>query len=129
MASAPKSRRYERIGLSSGPSIAWQGAAGRAVSRVSTLGLGGLFIQVAKPAAIGEALKMVFNVPDGEVRARATVRDSHPGKGMGVEFTCMRTEDRARLQRTIRNLLRIPTSESTKSPIYMASRPPLRKEN
>lgn len=47
---------------------------------------------------------MVFLVPGGEVRARAIVRNSHPGKGMGVEFTSMQPEDRARLSRLVRQL-------------------------
>lgn len=100
-----KPRRYARIGLHKGPLIAWQGASGRAVSRVATLGMGGLFIASARPAAPGEGIKMVFQLPEGEVRARATVRNSHPGKGMGVEFTSMRPEDRARLRRLVRKLL------------------------
>jgi hypothetical protein len=33
------------------------------------------------------------------------VRSSHPGKGMGVEFTSMRPEDRARLHRLVQQLL------------------------
>jgi hypothetical protein len=39
------------------------------------------------------------------VRARAIVRDSQPGKGMGVEFTSMAVEARARLDRLVRKLL------------------------
>jgi hypothetical protein len=77
------------------------------VSRAATLGLGGLFIEAAEPAGIGEGIKMVLEVPGGEVCARATVRNSHPGKGMGVEFVSMRPEDRARLHRLLSNLLAV----------------------
>jgi hypothetical protein len=101
-------RRYERIGLRRGPLIAWQGPSGRVVSRVATLGLGGLFIKAAEPAAIGAGIRMVFRVAGAEVRARAMVRNSHPGRGMGVEFTVMRPEDRARLGRLVRRLLAVP---------------------
>lgn len=94
---AIKPGRYERVGLPTGPWVAWQGAAGRVVSRVVTLGLGGLFIEAAEPAAIGEGIQMVLEVPGGEVCARDTVRNSHPGKDMGVEFIAMKPEDRARL--------------------------------
>jgi len=113
MLPAITARRYERIGLHRGPLIAWQGPCGRSVSRVGTLGLGGLFIQDAQPADIGESIKMVFKVPDGEVRARAMVRDSRPGKGMGVEFTSMKTEDRARLRRLMRKLLSVAPDKSS----------------
>jgi PilZ domain len=100
-----KPRRYARIGLYEGPLVAWQGTSVRTVSRVATLGLGGLFIAAARPAELGEGIKMVLHVPGGEVRARAMVRSSHPGKGMGVEFTSMRPEDRARLHQLVRQLL------------------------
>ncbi len=107
MLPAIKPRRYERIGLRRGPLVAWQGPAARAVSRATTLGLGGLFIEAAEPAAIGAGIRMVFSVGGAPVRARAMVRDSHPGKGMGVEFTMMKPEDRARLGRLLRKLLAV----------------------
>lgn len=107
MLPAIKPRRYRRIGLCKGPLVAWQGPAGRAVSRVATLGLGGLFIEAAEPAAIGAGIRMVFNVGGAQVRARALVRNSHPGKGMGVEFTIMIPEDRARLGQLLRKLLSV----------------------
>src|SRR6266568_4793773 len=71
MLPALKPRRYERVGLRSGPFVAWQGPAGCSVSRVATLGMGGLFIAAAEPAGIGEVIKMVFQILGGEVRARA----------------------------------------------------------
>lgn len=98
-------RRYERVGLRKGPWVAWQGPGRRTISRASTLGLGGLFIEAAEPAEIGAGIKMVFKVAGGEVRARAMVRNSHPGRGMGVEFVSMKPEDRARLARQVRKLL------------------------
>lgn len=99
-----RARRYERIGLRPGPLVAWQGPGGRAVSRLATLGLGGVFIEAAEPAAIGEGIKMVFRVAGREVTARAFVRNALPGKGMGVEFISMRPEDRVRLDRLLRKL-------------------------
>jgi len=33
------------------------------------------------------------------------VRNSHPGKGMGIEFMSMNSEHRARLHRLVRRLL------------------------
>lgn len=100
-----KHRRYPRIGLPKGMLVAWQSSGERVVSRVATLGLGGLFIKTPKPAAVGEIVKLFFEVPGGEVRARAVVRDSQPGRGMGVEFTSMGYEDRARLDRLLKRLL------------------------
>ncbi|MCI0626011.1 MAG: PilZ domain-containing protein [Acidobacteria bacterium] len=101
-----KGRRYERIALPKGMLIAWQSSGERTVSRIGTLGLGGLFIYTEAPPPRGEIIKLFFEVPGGDVRARAVVRDSQQGKGMGVEFTAMGAEERARLNRLLRRLLR-----------------------
>lgn len=70
-----------------------------------------MFIQASEPASIGEGIKIVFSVAGGEVSARAMVRNSHPGRGMGVEFTSMKPEDRARLDRLLRKLLALPSGK------------------
>jgi len=101
-----KARRYERISLPRGMLIAWQSSGERTVSRIGTLGLGGLFIYTEEPPPRGEIIKLFFEVPSGDVRARAVVRDSQPGKGMGVEFTAMGAEERARLNRLLKRLIR-----------------------
>ncbi len=106
MTTAVRARRYPRVGLPKGMLIAWQSSGERVVSRVSTLGMGGLFILTPAPPAVGEIIKLFFEVPSGEVRACAVVRNSQPGKGMGVEFTAMGHEARARLHVLIKRLLR-----------------------
>lgn len=100
-------RRYARIRLPRGMYIAWQGKGQRVVSRVGTLGLGGLFLDARDPAPVGEIIKIYFQIPGGDVRARV-VGDSHPGRGMGVEFTAMEHEARARLDRLLRKLIADP---------------------
>jgi len=99
-----ENRRYLRIELPKGMLVAWQGTGQRIVSRVATLGLGGLFVKTPHPPPIGDIVRLFFEVPGGEVRARAVVRDSQPGKGMGVEFTSMGYEDRARLDQLLKRL-------------------------
>ena len=79
-------RRYPRVALPKGMLVAWQHAGGRSVSRVATVGLGGLFVSTPAPPGIGTRLKIVFDVPGGEVRARAFVKNVKPGKGMAVAF-------------------------------------------
>jgi len=105
MATPTKERRYPRIGLPRGMSVAWQAGGGRVVSRVGTLGLGGLFINTVNPPSVGDLIQVFFEVPGGEVRARAVVRVSHPGKGMGLEFTAMSPEARGRLHRLLQRLV------------------------
>jgi PilZ domain-containing protein len=86
--------------------VGWQTRSDRAISAVSTLGLGGMFISTPEPPAVGETVKLLLGVPGGDVRATAMVRDSRPGTGMGVEFTAMGQEDRARLQQLLKRLIR-----------------------
>ena len=100
----PNARRYPRVGLPRGMSVAWQAGGERVVSRIGTIGLGGLFIFTKKSAAVGDVVKLVFDVPGGEVRARAVVRSCQPGRGMGLEFTAMQFEARARLTQLLRRL-------------------------
>lgn len=97
MTDAKKSRRYVRVDLPKGMLVAWEYSGGRKVSRVRVLALGGLFISTPEPPPVGEVIRLIFEVPNGEVRARAMIRDSQKGKGMGVEFTAMGQEARARL--------------------------------
>ncbi len=99
------SRRYARIELPKGMLVAWQSGGKRIVSRVRIVGLGGLFISTPEPPPLGSVLKLLFDLPGGEVRARAIVRHATPGEGMGVEFTFMGHEDRARLQQVLKRLL------------------------
>ena len=103
-----KNRRYGRIGLPKGMQISWQGRGHRTVARVGTLGLGGLFVYVQEPPAVGEVIRVYFEVPGGEVRATAVVRNSEPGAGMGIEFASMDPEPRARLFQLMRRLLGDP---------------------
>jgi len=106
MASSAKERRYPRVGLPRGMFVAWQGVGERVVSRVATVGLGGLFIRVSKPPPVGDVVRLYFEVPGGEIRARAVVRSSMKGEGMGIEFTAMQPEARGRLNQLLRRLLR-----------------------
>ena len=104
MSTKKKIRRYVRVGLPKGMLVAWEHSGTRSVSSASVLALGGLFIKTPEPPPIGDTIRLVFEVPGGEVRARATVRDSRPETGMGVEFTAMGHEGRARLNRLMKAL-------------------------
>ena len=97
-------RRFARVALPKGMLVAWQHSGSRSVSRVATLGLGGLFITTADPVPIGSVVKIVFDVPGGEVRARAIVKNIKAGKGMAVAFIEMTYECRARLGQLLKKL-------------------------
>ncbi|MGH9580623.1 MAG: PilZ domain-containing protein [Terriglobales bacterium] len=99
-------RRYPRVGLPRGPLIAWRGSSGLSVGTITTVSLGGLFISTDEPAEAGSTLKLLFDAPGGEIRARANVRYIVPGQGMGVQFVNMSYEDRARLHQLLSRLLK-----------------------
>jgi len=75
------------------------------------MGLGGLFLHTASPASIGSSIDLIFDLPNGQVRARAIVRSFQPSKGMGIQFVQMRPEDRAKLNRYLSGT-EIPSAES-----------------
>ena len=104
MPSQKKTRRYARVGLPKGMLVAWEHSGIRKVSRVSVLALGGIFISTPEPPPAGDVIKLTFEIPGGGVYARAMVRDSQPRKGMGVEFTSMGQEARARLYQLMKLL-------------------------
>jgi hypothetical protein len=85
--------------------VAWQGIGERVVSRIVTVGLGGLFIRANEPPPVGDVIRLYFEVPGGEIRARAVIRSSIPGEGMGVQFTSMGPEARGRLAQLLKRLV------------------------
>jgi hypothetical protein len=107
MPSSEKVRRYARVPLPKGMLVAWEHLGTHKVSPVSVLALGGLFISTPEPPPAGDVIKLVFEIPGGDVRARALVCNSQPGEGMGIEFTAMTQEARARLNRLMKILTRV----------------------
>ncbi len=102
---AKSRRRYPRIQTPKGVWVAWQiEGQKQSVSRVSDLNLGGLFIDTPSPLALGTVLSVLLAVPEGEIRARSTVRNT-TSEGMGVEFTEIAKADRARLEALITRLI------------------------
>ena len=68
--------------------------------------MGGLFIETDKPKAPGIEAKLHFLVQEGQIRADAVVRHAKPGRGLGLRFTAVHNEDRARLGELMKRLRR-----------------------
>jgi hypothetical protein len=90
-------RKYSRHKAPKAMFVGWKSAGRRMVSRAEVVGMGGLFLHTANPLEVGTILELVFDLATGEFRARAIVRDSSPGRGMGVQFVQMEATARARL--------------------------------
>jgi len=103
---ARENRRHQRIVLPKGMTVAWNGGGQQQVSRVKTLGLGGLSLCGSITLRVGSDLTIVFEVPGGMILAEAVVRNAIPGQEMGVEFTKMNQESRALLEQLLARLLR-----------------------
>jgi hypothetical protein len=97
-------RRYSRAKVPMETLVVWKHGTQKSVSRAQNLGLGGLFVSTQQPPAVGTSLQLLFNAPEGEVRARAIVRNVIPGRGMGLGIVSMEPEHRARLDRWLRKL-------------------------
>lgn len=98
-------RRYPRVSPPKEQVIAWQSGTRRAVSYMDSVALGGMFILTRQPVALRSMVKVLLDVPLGEIRMRGVVRRIIPQRGMGIEFIAMNQEDRARLNRMLMPLL------------------------
>ena len=111
-------------------SVAWRSGGQQGVSRLGVVGLGGLFLKTPNPLAVGSTVELLFDVAkSNEVRARGIVRNVKPGKGMGLKFVHMATEDRSRLNQFLKAQLeagRIQGDPSGKAVANASPRVPLR---
>lgn len=100
-------RRYPRVEPPKTLVVAWQSGTRRAVSYLGSIALGGLFVLTRQPAPLRSMVKILMDLPLGEVRARAVVRRVSPARGMALEFISMTQEDRARLNKALQPMLAV----------------------
>lgn len=105
MAENATRRKYPRLKPPKSAVVAWKTHEQHEVSRVTTIALGGLFIQTTNPPKKGSMLQMLIVTPRGYVRLRASVRSVFAGEGMGVAIVSMEPEDRGRLDRWLKQLV------------------------
>jgi hypothetical protein len=98
-------RRYPRMKAPKSAMVAWKTSDQREVSRMTTIALGGLFIQTKNPPKTGSTIQMLIVTPKGYLRLRANVRSVIAGEGMGVAIVWMEPEDRGKLDRWLRQLV------------------------
>lgn len=98
-------RRSPRVELPKGVWVAWQGGGQRFVSRVFGLSNGGVFIPTPNLPPVGTVVRLIFELPDGEVYAPAVVRHTEVGRGMGVEFESAEDGDLVRILQLLTELV------------------------
>jgi len=97
-------RRYPRLKAPKSAVVAWKTSEQREISHVTTIALGGLFIQTKNPPKAGSTIQMLIVTPRGQLRIRASVRSVVAGEGMGVAIVSMEQEDRGKLDRWLQQL-------------------------
>lgn len=84
--------------------------------RSGNLSLGGIFLEVAVPQAIGTLVDLEFQLPDGRagsVRARGVVVSAQEDRpGMGIRFVDLSSDTQARIVLCVESAL-----DQTKPPI------------
>ena len=98
-------RHHKRVDTPQGVWALWRCGRMEDTSRVHDLSVGGLFLETAKICAIDATVELHFLVEDGEVRATATVRYVTPGKGLGLQFKNVRSEDQSRFSHMIKRII------------------------
>jgi hypothetical protein len=64
------------------------------LAHVRNLNLGGIFLETPLQKQPGEPVELYFLVEEGQIRARAVVRHTAPGEGLGLKFTALNPDDR-----------------------------------
>jgi len=99
------SRRFSsRVETPGDVYVYWSSVGREDTSRVRDLSSGGLFVQTRESRAVAATTKVHFLVGEGQIRAEAVVRHVKPGRGLGLEFTAVREEDRSRLAVLVKRL-------------------------
>jgi putative N-acetylmannosamine-6-phosphate epimerase len=102
---APDQRKYPRVKPPRSIVAAWQAGTQRGVSFVDNLAVGGLFVRTKERLPLRCLVKILLDLPVGQVRGRAIVRRVRDGQGMGIQFIAMDQTDRARLFQQVNTLL------------------------
>ncbi|HEY4741182.1 MAG TPA: DnaJ domain-containing protein [Candidatus Acidoferrales bacterium] len=92
-------RKYPRFRASKGMLVGWKSARQSSTSHAGTVSLGGIYLHAADPPVEGSPIELILELPTGQIRARAVVRNLKSGKGMGVQFIQMNPQDRAKLNK------------------------------
>lgn len=109
-------RRWERFKAPKGMLVGWQGGGKRDASNVDTFSMGGVFLCIVEPLPVGTTVQLLFDVPAGEVRARGVVRHGKRGRGVGVQFTHMDFDCRARMHRFLKQLEKEKRTQGVPAP-------------
>jgi PilZ domain len=99
--SGPERRRFERHVCRIDAQVTLAGDPNAMAGKVADISLGGCYIEMFSPMAVGSAVKLILGSKESSLQISGKIRTSHPGIGMGVSFTGMGEEDFEKLQRVV----------------------------
>ena len=99
-----RARRYLRIHLQSPLPAAIVGARG-GTARVRSIALGGAFLETDQRLVVGDSMRLEIRAGLRRIQSTAVVRNAKTN-GVGVEFVHMKPDDRERLHRLVKQLLK-----------------------
>lgn len=79
---------------------------------IADISLHGCYVNLMTPLPVASELSLLLNVDEAIIRAAASVRTSHPGVGMGLQFAAMEAAGQLALQELIARLAQRSTSSS-----------------
>jgi len=105
--SFPSRRLTSRVPTDGDLWVFWECNKRDNLSRVRDLGTGGLFIQTSRRLAKGLPARPYFLVPEGQIRAEATIRHIKSGEGVGLKFTAVSDSDRQQFSAMLTRIRRL----------------------
>lgn len=98
-------RRNQRIPTPNGMWVSWKLGKYSITSRVEDFNVTGAFIASHEAVPVGTGLELHFSLAEGQIQVPAIVRNTSPGRGMGVEFVSMGAEEFEILLKAMKRML------------------------
>ncbi len=117
-------RAQPRHKCTGGAEVRKPGVDARVWGTLSDISLGGCYVEMLTPFPLASEVDLDLGVGSRRLRAAGVVRTSHPGCGMGIQFTSLSDQDRAELEQLNVSLAAGPASRDTSSPQPPAAAPP-----
>jgi hypothetical protein len=106
-------RRYARHKCSGSAELHKQGTTVRTWGAFTDISLGGCYVELQATFPPENVMELVLDLNQVRVRTMAVVRVTYPFLGMGLAFTEMAAEDRARLEEMLGTLAETKTAASS----------------
>ncbi|HVO79176.1 MAG TPA: PilZ domain-containing protein [Terriglobales bacterium] len=101
-------RKHTRLKCVNSVELQPGGATAPIWGKAVDLSIGGCFVEMPIPLPVGTKLKLGLWINEVKLWATATVVNSRPGFGIGIQFTEISAEDTERLKKFLQSMTRIP---------------------